>query len=163
MSTTSRAHFHLEGHEDPQLIDLAEPRTVEAIISFLIESGPLAGAKVNEIFVFEEDLDDEIPHHHVLQPESKGKRFHAHRCREVKVTFIYVDDRREHAFRPSATIAKLLQWAKGNFPVDKSGKYVLRLTAEGDPLPHAAHIGAYTKPHDCALTLYFSPACRIQG
>jgi hypothetical protein len=163
MPTASRAHFHIEGREDPQLIDLTEPKSIEVIIKLLIESGPLAGANITEIFVYEEDADDEIPHDCVLKAEHHSKRFHVHHCREIKVTFIYVDDRREQAFRPSATVAKLLQWAKDNFPVDRSGKYVLRLTADGDPLPHAAHVGSYTKPNDCALTLYFAPACRIQG
>jgi hypothetical protein len=163
MNSLKRLDIHLGGLEETHPLDLTEPKTVEAIILLIVATGRLGEVKAEEIFLFEEDSDEELPRAHVLTHAHHGKRVHAHRCQHIKVTFIHVDEKREHAFRPAATIGKLLHWAKTNFPVDQSAKYTLRLTADGEPLPHAAHVGTYVKGHDCSLTLYFAPACRIQG
>lgn len=163
MTTSPRLQVHLGGLEETHPLEINEPKTVAALLQLIVASGRLPGATTGEVYLFEEDSDDELPPDLVINREHLSKRFHAHRCRHVKVTFIHVDEKREHAFRPGATIAKLLHWAKQHFTVDKSGKYTLRLTAEGEPLPHAAHIGSYVKPGECDVTLYFAPACRIQG
>lgn len=163
MSHTKTIHVHLGGTDETHACDLQEGLTLEALALLILGTGKLGEGKAEAIFFFEEDADEELPRSHRFTHADHGKRLHAHRCREIKVLFLYADDKREHTFRPATTIGKLLRWAKDNFPVDKNGKYALRLTADGEPLPHAAHLGAYVKGHPCALTLYFAPTCRIQG
>ena len=163
MNSSKHLDIHLGGLEETLPLDLTEPKTVEAIVLLIVATGRLGAAKPEEIFLFEEDSDEELLRDCVLTQAHHGKRIHAHRCRHIEVKFIHVDEKREHAFRPAATIGKLIAWAKNNFAVDRSAKFTLRLMADGDPLPHAAHIGAYVKEHTCSLTLYFAPACRIQG
>ena len=163
MSTNKRIHIHLGGSDETHACELHDGLTLEAVVLFLIGTGKLGEIKAEEIFLFEEDSDEELPRHHCFTLADHGRHVHAHRCRHITVKFIGPDDKREHTFRPGATIGKLLQWAKDNFNVDKSGKYALRLSEQGEPLPHAAHLGAYVKGPPCELTLYFAPICRIQG
>lgn len=163
MTVTKRIHVHLGGLEEAHSLDLNEVKTVAMLIPILLATGKLGEAKAEEIFIFEEDSEVELPPDFCFTPEHHGKRFHAHRCREIKVALVHVDETKEHLFRPGATIGRLLQWAKDHFPVDKGRKYALRLTAEGEALPHAAHLGTYVKGRPCSITLYFAPACNIQG
>lgn len=163
MTPSKRILVHLGGLEQTHSFELDEPKTIEALALILIATGKFGDVKAEEIFIFEEDSDEELPRERYLTHERHGKRYHAHRCRQIKVTFIHVDEKREHIFRPGATIGKLLRWVIEHFSVDKGGKYTLRLTAEGDPLAHAVHIGSLVHGHPCELTLYFTPASRIQG
>jgi hypothetical protein len=161
--TTNRIHLHLGGSEDIHSIELLEPKSLHDVLIVLVQTGKLGDAKVEEIFISEENSDDELPSDFRFGADHRGRHFHAHRCRQIEVTFIHVDERKIQAFRPAATIGKLLHWAIEHFPVDKNGKYTLRLTSQGEPLPHASHLGSYVKGPPCTLTLYFAPATRIQG
>ena len=163
MNQLNRIYVHFGGLEEVYIHELNESTAVETVILGLVGTGKLGAISASEIFLFEEDSDEELLGTSILSPELRGKRFHAHRCHEIKVKFIYVDDRRDATFRSGATIGKLLNWAKEHFPIDKSGRYALRLDSNGDPLPHAAHIGSFVKGPPCELTLYFTPIVRIQG
>ncbi len=143
---------------------MGENDTVEAVLQLLIKDGNLGSTKLEEIFLFEEDSDDELPSHHKITPQHHGKRFHAHTCRHVEVVFKYVDQPPvAHSFRPGATIRKLIKWAKEHFKLDPKEKFDLRLSAEGEPLPLDAHIGTYADRHTCKVTVYLTPTHRING
>ena len=156
-------HVHLGGIETSREHNASETKTLEALVALLIKAGHFSDAKVEDICVFEEDSDTELPRDHRFGPEHHGKRYHVHRCKNIEVKFIAVDESKTETFRPSATIARLLKWAKKHFPSDPQKKYELRLTTEGEPLPPAEHIGAYAKAPHCAVTLYFTPSCNILG
>ena len=151
-------HVYFDGKVIPHEGNL---ETVEALLLALLQAGHFGDAKIDEIFVFEEDSDDELPKHTKLHPGLK--RLHVHRCRHVEVTFLHVDERATEKFRPAATIRKLTHWAKERFKVDKNQKYELRLGKDTEALPADAHIGSYVKHGDCSITLYFAPARRIEG
>lgn len=163
MSTDKILHVHLGGTDETLTCILQESLTLTAVALLVSETGKLGDGRVEEIFFFEEDSDDELPANHRFDHAYHGKRIHAHRCRKVDVTFLYTDQKREHAFRPGATVGKLLDWSKQAFGGDQSGKYALRLNADGEPLAHAIHVGSLVKTDHCSLTLYFAPTCRIQG
>jgi hypothetical protein len=161
MNQANKIPVHIAGHHHADLVEVGEHETVESLAVLLIAAGKFGDAKVEEIFLFEEDAEEELPRHHKLQ---HGKRHHAHRCREVWVRFVHVDQEAKHAFRPAATIRKLLKWAKDHFKVDQSGKFELRLDGpDPEPLPLDAHIGSYVVSRDCKITLVFAPSCRIEG
>jgi hypothetical protein len=163
MSTDKIIHIHLGGTDETLSCKLQENLTLAAVAQLVMETGKLGEGRIEEIFFFEEDSDDELPSGHHFNHGHHGKRIHAHRCRKVDVTFLYTDQKREHSFRAGATVGKLLDWAKHAFGGDQNGKYALRLSAEGEPLAHAVHVGSLVKPGHCSVTLYFAPTCRIQG
>lgn len=163
MSTDKILHVHLGGTDETLACNLQEGLTLTAVALLVLGTGKLGQSKVEEIFLFEEDSDDELPSDHRFNHDHHGKRIHAHRCRKIDVTFLYADQKREHAFRPGATVGKLLDWAKQAFGGDQNGKYALRLSADGEPLAHAIPVGSLVKDGNCGLTLYFAPTCRIQG
>jgi len=162
MSIENIIHVHLGGTDETLACKLQEGLTLKAVALLVLGTGKL-GNKIEEIFFFEEDSDDELPGHHTFDASHHGKRIHAHRCRKVDVTFHYADQKREHVFRAGATIGKLLDWAKHAFGGDQNGKYALRLSADGEPLAHAVHVGTLVKAGHCSITIYFAPTCRIQG
>jgi hypothetical protein len=162
MVQAKRIHVHFGGRQDTHSCEVGEYETVETIVLRLIGTGKLGDGKPEEIFLFEEDSDDEIPRSEKLPPHIK--RCHVHRCRQIEATVIYVDQKKAGHFRPGTTIRKLLKWAKDEFKVDKQTKFDLRLGGpEADPLPLDAHLGSYVEGHSCHVTLYFTPTCRIQG
>lgn len=163
MNTEKIIYIHLGGTEETLACKLQGGLTLEAVALLVLGTGKLGTNGVEEIFFFEEDTEIELPRDHRFDDSHHGRRVHAHRCKEIKVTFLYADARRGHSFQAGATIGKLLHWAKSHFGGDQGGKYALRLSADGEPLPHAAHLGSYVKPGVCEITLYFSPTCRIQG
>ena len=156
-------HLHLGGIETSREHHASETQTFEELITLLIKAGHFGDAKVEEIFVFEENSDIEVPHNHILRHEHHGKKYHLHRCKHIAVKFIAVDETKTESFRPSRTITHLLKWAKEHLANDPNKKYELRLTADGEPLPAAAHLGSYAKPGECSVTLYYVPACKILG
>jgi hypothetical protein len=163
MSTDKILHVHLGGTDETLACRLQEGLTSTAVALLVSATGKLGAGKIEEIFFFEEDSDDELPAEHHFDHSHHGKRIHAHRCRKVAVTFLYADQKRDHAFRPGASIGKLLDWAKQAFGGDQNSKYALRLSSDGEPLAHAVHVGSLVNAGHCNLTLYFAPTCRIQG
>lgn len=161
MNLQKKLSVHLAGHPHAHLLEVGPNETVESLAVLLIATGQFGDAKVQEILIFEEDADEELPRNHKLD---HSKRHHAHRCREVSVRFDHVDKTSPHVFRPSATIRKLIQWAKDHFKVDQHGKFELRIEGGSpEPLPLDAHIGSYVVSKDCKITLIFAPSCRIEG
>ncbi len=164
MSKSKIIHVHVGGRHDAHTCELGSNETVGQLLLRLLQAGNLGSIKLEEIALFEEDVDAELPHNHPFTPEHHGKRFHAHRCREIEVTFIHVDQTAVHPFKPAATIRKLLRWAREKFKVDANTKFDLRLGGPvAEPLPLDAHLGSYIEGRPCKITLYFTPSCRIQG
>jgi hypothetical protein len=163
MHKANHVRVHVSGQEHSHIHQVEEGIAVEAIILSLIESGPLKGAVAEEILFFREDGEDEIPRSYKFSQDDWGKRFHAHACREIEVTVIFPGKELPHRCRPGTTIRKFLNWAKANFPIDKSTQYELRLSATGNPLDPGSHVGSYVKHHECKLTVYLTPDTRING
>jgi hypothetical protein len=163
MSSNIKIHLHFGGSEASRSHHAIETKTLEALIAELFATGVFGDAKIDEISVFEEDSDDEVARDLCFAPAHHGKRFQFHRCKKITVTFISVDDKKTESFRPGATVKRLLTWAKHHFPVEQNKPYELRLTGDGEALPLAEHLGAYAKTSNCAVTLYFTPSCKILG
>jgi hypothetical protein len=163
MLNAQKLHVHIGGSDEIHSCELQAELTLRELAALLIAAGKFSGEAIEAIFFFEEDDDDELPAAHRVGPAHHGKRLHAHLCREINVTLLFADEKRNHSFRPGATIGKVLRWAVHHFPVDQNAKYVLRLTADGEPLAHATHLGSLVKGGHCSVTLYFAPTCRIQG
>jgi len=161
MNQANNIKIHVSGQEHSHTCPVVEDTTVESVISALLAAGLLKGYAIGEVFLFREDGDEEIPHHHRLGKEDMGKRFHAHRCREIEVAVQFLGTAKDHRCRPGTTIRKVLNWAKANFPIDKGTQYELRLTAEGNPLDLESHVGSYA--HECKMTVYLTPDTRING
>jgi len=147
---------YLPGHEGTYPIELGEHDTIEVLAILIVKTGKVGDCKFEEIFLFEEDSDDELPRHHRVS-STNGKRLHAHHCHFVEVTLVHGDKSKTHKVRPGVTIRKLTEWAEENFPVDKKCHYRLCLgSPKSEPLPLDAHIGSYAKRSDCKVALYLT-------
>lgn len=163
MNKPNRIPVHVPGQEGAHHCEVGEHDTVETLAILLVKIGKVGDCKFEEIFLFEEDSEEELPRHHRVSP-SHGKRLHAHRCRFIEADIVYVDDKKAHKVRPGVTIRKLIEWAVANFPVDKNFTYNLRLgNPKAEPLPLDAHIGSYAECQHCKVTIYLTPGPRIQG
>lgn len=134
----------------------------EILIGGLLAAGHFQGLKIEEIFLFEEDGEDELPR--ATEIILGLKRLHAHRCKRIDVKVSYIGKSIDLQVTPGTTVRKLIAQSKILLHVEGEGKYDLRLDgAESEPLPLDAHIGSYSNPSTCSIHLYLTPTQRIQG
>jgi hypothetical protein len=137
-----RVEVEIEDREGAELIEMEGGNfaTVLSQIEQLAAIGPL--------HVFERDGEQPIG------PEIEKKKallLVAHRCKEVLVKVQYENLTKEHAFPPSATVFRVLQWAIGKhaFELDDiaRAKAHLMLTGATEPLANEMPIGRLVKFH----------------
>lgn len=133
--------------EDRELIELKVYGGLEAIVE---EVRSRAG--VEEILIlFERDGDELDEKHHGRHSISVI----AHRCKEIHVTVNFEHLSKEHRFKPSATINRVLHWAVKAFELDhmQRSKANLILPGADKPLLKDDVLAQYAKFPHCKLVL----------
>jgi hypothetical protein len=124
--------------------------------------------KENEIFIFVEDLDDEVVEENFIEilEREKKPRFHCHRCKKISVTITYNGVEYIHEFNPASTANKIMQWVSHEADISKNDAMQLILRAQsenGKIFENNTHLGNLVKFPDCNAHLYLTPKDRYQG
>jgi hypothetical protein len=164
MKESFEVHVQIDGHE-PQAITVQDDETIASLLARL--RGQLPGIDHEpELFaVFADDDENELHRDHKFcecRPH-RPKVLHCHRCKKVAVTVFY-NGSEKREFNPNAKIRRVAQWAMKQFQVDGNRKWVLRQgSSEGEILDQDTTLGKLVKFPDCALSLYLTERCMIQG
>lgn len=144
----AREHSHDEANLT--LVEIIHAGSVEAIV---LKFGPgvdiatairEALALEAEIELFERDMDAPFKE---AACDRKALRLIAHRSKKITVKVRYEHRVEEHAFSPSKTVFKVLQWVTGpkgfNLDATSAARANLILPGADTPLPREAFIGSF--------------------
>jgi|SRR6267154_860325 len=95
----------------------------------------------------------------------KGLKVHVHRCRRIEVSVTF-NSTREHAFAPSATIARVKRWATETaFPMspEEAGEHVLQISGTDERPSPGTHLGTLTSCPACRVSFDLVPNERVNG
>ena len=164
MNDSHQVHIQIGDHE-PQAITVHGDETIASILARFCDEHPEAKHELDLLVVFAEDSDEEISHDrkfcdcHSHHP----KILHCHRCRKISVSVSY-NGEESRKFSPNANIRKVTDWARKQFGVDAGRKWVLRLDgAAGEILDPDTKLGKLATHSTCALILFLTERCMIQG
>jgi hypothetical protein len=152
-------YIHSEGKEDPELVEVAATASVAELL--VREPGV-------EEFIWVEEGDEPIAVELTLEAAGIRHRHHIHRgrCRRVEVKVRY-NAEKVHQFAPSATVAKVFDWATGkkafDLTADERAKHVLAVPGADHPLAFNVHIGSLVKASSCEVVLDLVPKVRFEG
>lgn len=147
--------FAIEGHDKHFAADIGSTTTV---IDFAKIAATI-GRDVELIEVFIEDEEDPLAGHLVLI-ECLSERFapvHVAKPGRIKTTVEYNGRHVERPFRPSTTIARVIEWAIGKTALDLEGNPSdYQLKHKGQVLSADQHLGQVTHGHKAIeLSLVF--------
>lgn len=126
--------------------------------------GKLGSTPVEELFLFIEDDDDELPlGKHECIPE--GIRVHLHRLKVIDVIVRYAGRDVRRAFRPSASVGRIKQWSTRELGIAPSDASELMLQVSGtDNRPDAdVHVGTLVNAPQHRITFDLVPSPRVNG
>ncbi len=124
----------------------------------------LGNPQTEEFFLFVEDNDEERPFEKM--PEiPNGLRVHLHRLKGIDVVVRYAGRDVRRAFRPSATVGRVKNWATHELGIKPSDASELMLQISGtDTRPDAdVHIGSLVRKPARVLTFDLVPSPRVNG
>lgn len=141
---TSAIAYAVEGlpdqHEMRVLVDATASEILEAI------KARHPAVEIDELVLEDEDEPLHGDARVAERVEEEFKLIHAARRGRIAVTVVYDNDQRQRAFRPSATVRRILRWAVGEEGfdlVDPPAKFVLKI---GDrTLEPELHVGQITR------------------
>lgn len=118
--------------------------------------------------LFLEDEDEPLDESTLVKDRatSKGLKVHIHRCQHVEVTVTFNGETVERRFPPSATVARVKNWAaekKFGMSEDEAGEHVLQIAGTHDRPAPGAHIGSLTDGKVCSLAFDLVPDERVNG
>lgn len=96
----------------------------------------------------------------------KGLKVHIHGCHLIEVTVTFNGETVERRFSPSATIARVKQWAaeeKFGMSEEDAGEHVLQMAATHDRPAPGTHIGSLTDGKVCAVSFDLVADERVNG
>lgn len=116
-----------------------------------------------------EDANEPLDRDVTLKEAGVSERSHVHvgRCREVEVRIRYGGrDDIEEEFRPSATIAKVFDWATGDdgfeLTATEKAKHALGICDTTTEADKAEHVGTFASK-DCKACFDLAPKERFEG
>lgn len=158
-------YLHGPGTADEKIIKVPEDATVRDIIA---EAKKLGFTEDFEAALFVEDGDEELDHGHRLHEcgVKHKHHVHVHHCRKVAVTSNFNGREKTHSFAPGTRVGRLLRWAVDAFDlkgVDAKNKELRLGGATGNVLTSHQHIGSFTHPPQCSVTVYLTGIVEVQG
>jgi hypothetical protein len=160
-------YVHTQDGADPKLVKASEESSITELLEIIATAGGLGGKVDEEILVFTEDCDEPVERHRKLSECEIRHRhhIHCHRCRKVKVSVFYNEEKQE-TFAPATTVKRVLKWAIKAFklsPADAADKILVLKGNSNEELPLDAHIGSFAQPHHCSVELCLTAPIEVQG
>jgi hypothetical protein len=151
-------YVHNKESDEPKLVVIEEEVRLEEIV---VEHGePVAGAWL-------EDADEELDIKLTIRELEIVEHSHIHlnTCKRIHVT-VRQDTAKENGFPPSATIARVYEWASGhdgfNLPPAERVKHTLVISGTTTEPDKAAHVGSFANS-ECGVSFDLVPKERFEG
>jgi len=145
-----------------EVLEIDTHTTYELLLRTCI--GKLREVPAEELFLFIEDDDDELPFgKHQSIPQGLCLQLHRQKVIDVVVRYAGRDVRR--AFRPSATVGRIKQWATrelGILPSDAS-ELMLQVSGKDDRPDADVHVGTLVNAPQHRITFDLVPSPRVNG
>jgi hypothetical protein len=150
-----RALEHLETDADT---------TFRALLSLIAKKHGLAG----EHLLFLEDEEEPADETAAIGKKAgrSGIKAHVHRCRKVAVAVHFKDKTVRDEFAPSATVARVKQWAavrKFGMSEEEASDHHLQLTGTTDQPDPGTHIGALAACPKCKVEFDLVTTPKVNG
>jgi hypothetical protein len=126
----------------------------------------LHGGDAVGLFLFEEDADEPLDPHHVIEHHGHGPRFlHHSKCRHVHVEVRYAGRPVERSFGPGSTLTRVKDWAEQAFELDACDAAELSLQIAGtvERPDGSTHVGSLATCPDCRVVFDLLPTTRVNG
>jgi hypothetical protein len=135
----------------------------EAVVADLLSALEQRGVEIAELLIFKEDHDEPLEPHDRLHSHEHPV-FHAHRCRKIEVTVNYKTETFRHGFPPSATIAKVTEWAvrQAGLGMEEAEEHVLQVHGSRLQPPPNVHVGSLVV-QGCAVAFDLVRKKLVQG
>lgn len=151
-------YLHTKDSEEPRLVEIDETVRFEEIVVEHGEEG--SGAWLEEV---DEELDISLTAGELEIRERS--HIHINRCRRIAVT-VRQDAEKSRDFSPSATIAKVYDWATGPegfdlLPAEKVKHTFVICGTQTEP-DKSAHVGSFANA-ECAACFNLVPKHRSEG
>lgn len=152
------------GAREIEHIEVAPDHTVAMIKEILFKKH---GCEIDTL-LYVEDRETPLEDHVVLVEvvETTSVNVHLHRCRHVEVAVTFAGEPVSHRFAPSATVARVKQWAavtKFGMTEEEAGEHVLQIAGTQDRPPPGTHIGVLTSCPACRVGFDLVPDERVNG
>jgi hypothetical protein len=151
-------YVHTKESEEPRIVEVDESVRLEEVVSEHGEEG--SGAWLEEV---DEELDIRL----TVKELEIGDRSHIHinRCRRIDV-IVRQDTEKSKAFGPSATVAKVYEWATGPdgfdlLPAERVKHTFVICGTQTEP-DKSAHVGSFADAA-CAVCFNLVPKQRSEG
>ena len=154
--------------KDPRVYNSEEELNLKSLKQIFRSYSKLESLRDNEMFIFIEDLDEEVVEDNFeeLLKKAKKHRFHCHRCKKINVIISYNGKEYTHEFNPASTAHKIMLWTAhqaGISPNDTVG-LIFRIESEtGKTFENNDHLGSFVNFPKCNIHLYLTPKDRYQG
>jgi hypothetical protein len=155
-------YVHSEGNEDPDLVEVESSGTIRELV--VVREG-----RDGQELIWAENGDEPLELDITFEAAGIAHRHHVHRgrCRRVRVLVRYGGDTRPHDFPPSATVARVFDWACGplgfNLTPEQRAKHVLAVPGADHALDPGVHIGSLVSAGSCEVVLDLAPKERFEG
>ena len=154
-----------EGVDAVGHVEVEAEATFEALKALLADK---QGFSAEVVLIFVEDKDEPIPDDALLKKyaERNALKVHISRLREVKVEVVFNGKPAENHFPPSATVARVKEWAAEKafgLGAEEAGEHVLQIVGTDVRPPPSTHIGTLVDDKTRVLTFDLVPHERVQG
>jgi hypothetical protein len=156
--------YQREGVAGIEHLELAADRTLADLRQAIIAKHGVDGG----IILFLDDEEEPAGLSNLVDAGAKSGsiKVHLHRCRRVDVAVTFNNRTVNHAFAPSATIARIKRWAAekqfGMTP-EEAGEHVLQLAGSQDRPAPGVHVGTLASHPTCRVAFDLVPNERVNG
>jgi hypothetical protein len=131
---------------------IVEIEAGQPIGSILVVIAAERGCAVEELLLFRDGENDDIPGDTLIGPDYPHRhRHHVHPTRDIEVIVYYQADSHRRKFKCSQTVEAVLDWAIPTFGIDPTMAPEFELARHGakEELPLSEHLGHLAGHHDC--------------
>ena len=155
--------LQFEGHRPIELIQIPDNATPGALIA----AAAALGAETGEALVFAGEDESALQPDKPLRTQGvqDKARVHVHRCRKIRVTLNYADEREmHHNFAPSTTVNQVKRWYVDTLKMSDvdATEHVLQITGTTDRPDPDVQIGALVRAR-CDIGFTLVPIKRVEG
>lgn len=156
-----------EGISEIIFVRVPSAGTVRDLLAAVSDRMRIEEHQAEKFFVFVEDAD--VPLDHGASLEAAGVRHrgrvHIHRCRRVTVTINFTSRQEVHPFPPSATIARVHDWACHKFDLADvdAAEHVLQICGTATRPDEDTHLGTLVQHPACAICFDLVAKQRVEG
>lgn len=151
---------HIEGKEDPELIEIEDTALVKELLIGEESDG-------NQIWI--EERDEAVELQITLEVAGIKHRHHVHhgRCRDIDVQVRFNSERHGKDFRQISKVKQVFEWATGpdafHLSPDQKAKHVLAVPNADHFLDWNVRIGSLVSGGKCEVVLDLLPKERFEG